>query len=56
MREYGQIKMIKFPNKTDCHPKKKEGWKNWWEVIAKPLSRSRMKMLLKKELKEEGVI
>lgn len=25
-------KTVKFPNKTDCHPK--SGYENWWESIA----------------------
>lgn len=34
-------KIINFPNKRDCHPKK--GYVNWWENIGKMISRKTRK-------------
>ena len=51
MRPYGRIKTVRFPGKEDCHPPK--GYVNWWEKITKILTRSRMKQILKNELRKE---
>ena len=42
------LKHFKFPGKTDVHPKK--GWRNWWENICSPGSRSMRKQNLKKSI------
>lgn len=42
------LKHFKFPGKTDAHPKK--GWRNWWEKICSPGSRSMRKQNLKKSI------
>jgi len=47
MKPYGRYKKVRFPSKKDCHPKK--GYENWWEDMAKPIPRSTMKMILKKQ-------
>lgn len=46
MKPYGREKKVRLPYKTDCHPKK--GFINWWEDMAKLLTRSRMKQLWKR--------
>ncbi len=51
MKPYGRNKTVRFPGKTDCHPKK--GWHNWWETITDYISRSSMKQKLKKEYDDE---
>ena len=51
MKPYGREKKVRFQSKTDCHPKK--GFINWWEDIARFLSRSRMKQINKKELEDD---
>ena len=53
MKPYGREKKVRFPHKTDCHPKK--GFINWWEDIARFLSRSRMKQINKKELEDDTI-
>ena len=50
MRPEGR-KMVKFPAKRDVHPKK--GWVNWWETIAKCISRNTRKIKLKNEMENE---
>lgn len=51
MKQEGN-KPVKFPGKTDCHPKK--GWKNWWEVeMAPKRSRTRNKRKIKEEIDKE---
>lgn len=55
MRAYGRTKTIRFPNKRDNHPKKYgKRFINWWEDIAKDLSRSRMKQIVKQEFIEKA--
>lgn len=39
------LKPIRFPGKTDCHPKK--GWKNWWACLGFKSTRSSRKQKLK---------
>jgi hypothetical protein len=53
MKPYGRETKLKGgkPWKVDNHPKK--GFKNWWEDICKHLSRSRMKQLWKKDIKQQ---
>lgn len=52
MKPYGREKKVKGLNwKKDYHPK--PGYINWWEDICKYLTRSRMKQILNKKIKEE---
>ena len=53
MKPYGRDKKIKGTGKwkQDVHPPK--GYINWWENMCNFLSRSRMKQVWKKEIKEE---
>ena len=53
MKPYGRGKNVRFPGKTDCHPKK--GFINWWEDITEYISRSTMKQKLKKEIEKENM-
>ena len=55
MKPYGREKNLKGngPWKTDYHPRPKRKWKNWWEDIVQPLSRSAMKRRWKKEVQKE---
>ena len=48
-------KPVRFPGKTDAHPKKLgKGWKNWWEVeMDIRRSRTRSKKEVKKEIEKE---
>ena len=51
MRPEGD-KPVRFPGKTDCHPKK--GLKNWWEVEISPRrSRTEEKRKVRKEIENE---
>jgi hypothetical protein len=50
MKPYGRDKSVKFPGKTDCHPRK--GYVNWWETITRYISRNNMKQKLKKDLED----
>ena len=52
MKPYGREKKIRFPHKTDCHPPK--GFINWWEDLTRNLTRSRLKQIIKKELRNEN--
>ena len=54
MRPEGD-KAVRFPGKTDAHPKK--GWKNWWEVEMSPRrSRTKNKREAKKEIENENLL
>lgn len=50
MKPYGGYKNVRFPGKTDCHPRK--GYVNWWETITRYISRNNMKQKLKKDLED----
>lgn len=51
MKPYGREKNVKFPGKTDCHPK--SGFINWWEDICCCLSRSSMKQRWKQQINKD---
>lgn len=54
MKPYGREKKVRFPGKTDCHPRK--GWINWWEDMCRFLPRSTMKRKALKETEEEAPV
>ena len=54
MKPYGGYKNVRFPGKTDCHPKK--GFVNWWETITDVFCRKTMKQKLKKDIFEEALL
>jgi len=49
MKPQGQTP-VKFPSKTDCHPR--DGSINWWEDISIPNKKSD-RQKVKKEIKNE---
>ena len=54
MRPEGD-KPVRFPGKTDCHPKK--GYKNWWEVEIEPRrSRTEEKRKVRKSIENENLL
>lgn len=54
MKPYGGYKNVRFPGKTDCHPKK--GYVNWWEKISDVFCRKTMKQKLQKDIFEEALL
>lgn len=53
MKPYGREKKVKGSGswKRDYHPRK--GLINWWENMCDYLTRSRMKQIWKKEIKQQ---
>lgn len=46
-------KMINFPNKRDCHPRKR--YVNWWENIGKMISRKTRKQKTAADIHSEVI-
>jgi hypothetical protein len=51
MRPYGRHKKVRFPSKTDYHPKK--GYINWWEDVCDVIPRKTMKRIWMRDLQKE---
>jgi hypothetical protein len=51
MTPYGRHKKVRFPSKTDCHPKK--GYINWWETVCDVIPRKTMKRIWMRDLQKE---
>ena len=52
-KAYGRRNPIRFPGKTDCHPDKKRGYVNWWEVECDNPCKKRARREAKKEIEKE---
>ena len=52
MKPYGRYKKVRYPGKTDCHPRK--GYANWWEDMCKCLPRKTIKRIWMKEVEKEA--
>lgn len=55
MKPYGREKNLRGRGlgKIDVHARPKYKWKNWWEDMISPITRGRMKQIVKKEVEIE---